>query len=147
MILRAATASDLPTLKAIEQESAGAAHWSFAQYEALIQPNSSGVLLVACEGEDMVGFLAGQAVGVEWEVENVVVESSARRRGTATALMQEFLNLARRRSASTVFLEVRESNAAARQFYERMQFAQVGRRTGYYRDPPEDAIIYRLDLK
>ena len=145
--MRSATAGDLAAIKAIEKDTAGAAHWSVAQYAALIEPNSAKVLLVACEGELVVGFLVGQSAGVEWEVENVVVVESRRRRGTATTLMREFVDLARGRGANSLFLEVRESNRAARQFYERMQFFAVGRRVGYYGDPVEDAIIYRLNLK
>jgi ribosomal protein S18 acetylase RimI-like enzyme len=42
---------------------------------------------------------------------------------------------------------VRESNAAARAFYEKLGFEQMGRRKGYYADGLEDAIIYRRMLK
>jgi ribosomal-protein-alanine N-acetyltransferase len=45
-----------------------------------------------------------------------------------------------------VFLEVRESNAAARCFYEKAGFVQTGRRKSYYTDPAEDAVLYRYDL-
>jgi ribosomal-protein-alanine acetyltransferase len=146
VIVRAATADDLAAIKAIEQASAGASHWSMAQYAALLEPSSAKVLLVGCEGERVLGFLVGQSAGLEWEVENVVVEASQQRTGTGTALMREFVDLARGRDANAVFLEVRDSNPA-RLFYERMQFVAVGRRVAYYHDPLEDAVIYRLMLK
>jgi ribosomal protein S18 acetylase RimI-like enzyme len=41
-------------------------------------------------------------------------------------------------------LEVRESNRAARAFYEKWAFLEGARRPGYYKDPKEDAILYRL---
>lgn len=41
------------------------------------------------------------------------------------------------------FLEVRESNKAARELYGGMGFETVGRRRAYYRDPPEDALILK----
>ena len=43
-------------------------------------------------------------------------------------------------------LEVREANLAARRLYEKCGFRVEGRRRGYYRDPAEDAILYRRDM-
>ena len=43
-------------------------------------------------------------------------------------------------------LEVRASNAPAIALYEKLDFAQVGRRPNYYRDPKEDALILRKDF-
>ena len=40
-----------------------------------------------------------------------------------------------------VFLEVRESNDPAKRLYERAGFETVGRRTGYYAHPVEDALV------
>ncbi len=40
-----------------------------------------------------------------------------------------------------IFLEVRESNEAARSFYARMGFTEAGRRRDYYREPAEDAFV------
>jgi ribosomal-protein-alanine N-acetyltransferase len=45
-----------------------------------------------------------------------------------------------------VFLEVRESNAAARALYARFGFREGGRRRGYYRKPVEDALVLVCDL-
>ena len=58
--------------------------------------------------------------------------------------MGEFLNLARRQGALAVFLEVRESNRAARALYEKWAFVENDRRKRYYSNPEEDAIVYRL---
>jgi ribosomal-protein-alanine N-acetyltransferase len=53
---------------------------------------------------------------------------------------------AKRTNSTSVFLEVRESNTAARTLYERAGFEQSGRRESYYTNPPEDAILYRFTL-
>jgi len=44
----------------------------------------------------------------------------------------------------SIFLEVRKSNQAARAFYEKWGFIQTGYRSRYYRDPLEDAVLYKL---
>ena len=92
------------------------------------------------------GFLVGRAVEGEWEIENIAVAGPARRRGLGTRLVGEFLDLARKQGAQAVFLEVRESNRAARALYEKWAFVEAGRRAHYYRQPEEDAVAYRLVL-
>jgi ribosomal-protein-alanine N-acetyltransferase len=42
------------------------------------------------------------------------------------------------------FLEVRESNAAARRLYEGLGFEIAGRRPGYYENPNETGIVMRI---
>jgi len=59
-------------------------------------------------------------------------------------MLGKFLDLARNRGAEAVFLEVRESNLAARRLYEKWAFVESGVRRRYYRDPEEDAVTYRF---
>jgi len=92
-------------------------------------------------------FLAARKVGHEFELETIVVSHHARRRGAGTSLLRAFLDMARQSDVHAVFLEVRESNAPARALYDKFGFQQTGRRSRYYRNPEEDAMIYRLDLR
>mgnify|MGYP006158455271 CR=1 FL=1 len=69
--------------------------------------------------------------------------------GIGRALVQDFLAQARRRGAETAFLEVAESNTAARALYARAGFTESGRRRGYYHLPdgtPEDALVMTCTL-
>jgi [ribosomal protein S18]-alanine N-acetyltransferase len=50
-----------------------------------------------------------------------------------------------RMGATRATLEVRRSNEAARQLYERFGFSVVGVRHGYYSNPVEDALVLRRD--
>ena len=45
------------------------------------------------------------------------------------------------------FLEVRESNSAARKLYDSRGFREIGRRRNYYRRPVEDALVMRRILE
>jgi len=80
------------------------------------------------------------------EILNLAVAPEYRRRGLASRLLGLVLKIGKRLGVARVFLEVRESNVAARALYCRQGFGQVGVRKGYYPDNMEDALVQRLDL-
>ncbi len=134
----------MPAILALEQPAPGAAHWTREQYNQLV---SSGVVLVAVEAGQLCGFVCAQAAAGEWELENVVVAAGFLRRGIADELIRTLIQRAKNAAASTLLLEVRESNRAARALYEKHRFREVGRRPAYYKNPSEDAILYTLRLE
>ncbi|MGC2181792.1 MAG: ribosomal protein S18-alanine N-acetyltransferase [Terriglobales bacterium] len=143
--IRSAASADLPAMMALEKHAVTAAHWSAQQYEVLFRASEPGRVTQVIEDESgLQGFVIARAVDREWEIENIAIAGPARRRGLGTHLLGELLDLARARGADAVFLEVRESNRAARALYEKWAFLEGGRRRGYYKDPEEDAILYRL---
>jgi [ribosomal protein S18]-alanine N-acetyltransferase len=145
--IRTATVADLPAMMELEKRAATAAHWSAEQYEALFRASAPGrAALIMREESGLQGFVIARVVGEEWEIENIAVAGPARRRGLGTRLLGELLDSARAKGAAAVFLEVRESNQAARALYEKWAFREGGRRPRYYKDPAEDAILYRLDF-
>ena len=134
-------------MMALEKHAATAAHWSPEQYErVLASVGHSRIVSVIEENSVIQGFLVGRCLDAEWEIENVAIAGPARRRGLGTRLVGEFLDRARSEGAQSVFLEVRESNRAARSLYEKWAFVESGRRKHYYRDPQEDAVLYALDF-
>jgi ribosomal-protein-alanine N-acetyltransferase len=145
--IRPAAVNDLPDMMAIEKHAATAAHWSSAQYKTLFHPSlPPRVALIIQEEACVQGFVVARVVGEEWEIENIAVAGPARKRGLGTRLLGELLDLARANGAAAVFLEVRESNRAARALYEKWSFLESSRRRHYYHDPEEDAILYRIAL-
>jgi ribosomal-protein-alanine N-acetyltransferase len=128
-------------------QCAAAAHWSREQYEQIfVEHAPRRIALVIEEGQLQQGFLVAHKLAGEWEIENIAVSAASRRRGLGTRLIGEFLETVRKLGASSVFLEVRESNREARSFYENCGMAEIGRRSRYYAQPEEDAIVYRLSL-
>jgi ribosomal-protein-alanine N-acetyltransferase len=132
--IRRAHVGDLEAVAAIQQTSPEAAHWAvteYLQYE----------FTVSVEDGAVVGFLVWRDLGEgECEVLNLAVAPAFRRRGMARMLMQQVLEKAGR----TVFLEVRESNLAARIFYKSMGFMEVGVRKEYYKIPVEAGIVMKF---
>ncbi len=148
MHIRPATPADIPTMMRLGGHSATAAQWSREQYERVFDDEGPRrIALVVEEAVGVQGFLVAKEVAGEWEIENIAVAGPARRRGLGTRLLGAFIDDARAEGASSVFLEVRESNHAARWLYEKWAFVENGRRPGYYTQPQEDAILYRLSLE
>jgi ribosomal-protein-alanine N-acetyltransferase len=138
----------------LERQCATAAHWTEAQYRQAFQRERMARLVLVADasepvasgsdaGDGVLGFLVARHLAPEWELENIVVAPSARRQGHGNRLLNALLAAARETHNASVFLEVRESNAAARSLYERAGFEQTGRRKSYYTSPVEDAILYR----
>ena len=147
LLVRPAISADIRVMMALERHAATAAHWSAPQHQAALDNTGPTRLALVIEQDSVVcGFLVARAIGAEWEIENLAVASTARRRGLGTRLLGEFLSRVRDEGTRAVFLEVRESNHAARRLYEKWAFVESGLRHHYYQGPPEDAILYRLDF-
>ncbi len=135
----------------LERSSNTAAHWSEQQYESLFGSNAPAVfrlaLIATSQGNvEILGFLVAQRMGPEWELENIVVAQELQGKGIGTQLLHELLGRAQQSKSEAVFLEVRESNMAARVLYKKLGFGETGRRKSYYGNPLEDAILYRKKL-
>ncbi|HUE96371.1 MAG TPA: ribosomal protein S18-alanine N-acetyltransferase [Longimicrobiaceae bacterium] len=135
---------DLPAVMAIERE-AFSTPWREVTFEGLLARPDADVLGAMRMGQ-LVGYSVCWTVGDQSELGNVAVHESERRRGTGQRLVDEALARVRERGSREIFLEVRESNRAARALYEKCGFQLIGRRRHYYTKPVEDALVMRLDL-
>ena len=141
-----ASPEDIPKMIELERRQATASHWGGAEYlQIFVVGGRSRLALVLEEAGRLLGFIVAAGVDPEWEIENIVVAEDVRRRGLGSRLMRGFLKAVAKRGAESVFLEVRESNHAARELYEKWGFVEAGRRRGYYSGPVEDAVICRID--
>ena len=136
MTVREARPEDSPAILAILGTSPEAGGWSA---DDLTLPGRRCWVAEGAAGVAGV-LLASVAVAGESDLLTLAVDPRARRQGIASALLRELLC----ERPGQIFLEVRSSNTAARQLYQRLGFEVVGRRPGYYAQPPEDAIAMRL---
>lgn len=134
MTIRRGDAADLSACAAIQESSPEAAEWDVADYLTL------DFLVAEVDGR-VAGFLVSRAIdAAEWELLNLAVAPEFRRRGVARALLEAL----RSASRGAIFLEVRESNEAARNLYKSLGFQEVGVRRQYYERSPESAIVMKL---
>lgn len=101
--------------------------------------------LVCVENGTVLGYVGAQTVLGETDMMNLAVIPQARRRGIAESLILNLVEELKKQDSYCLSLEVRASNAPARALYEKLGFAQVGRRPNYYRNPKEDALILRKE--
>jgi ribosomal-protein-alanine N-acetyltransferase len=151
-------AADLDRVMEIAHGLEAAPHWPRSAFAAALDPDStlrrialvaeavaakdaSGLPVSGVDGFAVVSLLHPQA-----ELETIAVASAAQRRGVARLLFAAMAGELRASGVAELFLEVRASNQAARALYRSLGFVETGRRTRYYIDPIEDAILMALDI-
>ena len=107
--------------------------------------NPLSAWLVAMDGDVLAGYVGSQSVMGESDMMNIAVDAHYRRQGIAQALVEALVAQLREKGNHSLTLEVRISNQPAIALYEKLGFAQVGKRPNYYRNPKEDALILRKE--
>lgn len=141
--VRPMAAADTAACAAIA--AADAEPWTESQLLSELQ--SPAARLFTAEGEgDVLGFAVFQLAAGEASLYALNVDPAARRKGVGAALLAGALAALKAEGADQCFLEVRAANAPAIAFYRRLGFAAAGVRRGFYRDPPDDAVVMTLTL-
>ena len=124
--------------------------WTADAFTAGLELHHMHFLVAEWSGERGSGTLAGYVValvlGSEIEIANLAVHAGGRGRGVGGALLDEVIRHAGSSGCAAMYLEVRDSNAAARALYHSRGFAVVGRRKRYYRHPVEDALVLKREV-
>jgi ribosomal-protein-alanine N-acetyltransferase len=144
VVLRPARDADIDAVLEIEHASFGDP-WNRNAFVDLVD-DPRVAFLIADAGGAVRGYVVAWFVLDEGEIGNLAVARSARRRGIGALLLDGAIAAVRSSDVDTLYLEVRDSNAAARALYASRGFVEVGRRREYYRKPKEDALVLRLDL-
>ncbi len=127
--------------------------WGWAAYYAELQGGNRDLMLIArplhastIDQSRIAGYIVARETAGELHINNVAVRTEYRRRGIGASLLGRVLKEARRRRATAAFLEVRSANRAAQALYEQSGFKAIARRTDYYTEPREDAVVMSLTL-
>ena len=148
------TEHDLLEVVEIE-ESSGLSRWGWAAYYAELQGSNSHLMLVAriAEAErrphrfSVAGYIVARSGASELHINNVAVREPYRRRGIGQVLLEQILAEGRRSNIPTAFLELRAGNQAALALYQDCGFRITARRSKYYTDPVEDALVMIVQLE
>ena len=143
--LRPAALADSAALAALEAASFSDP-WTLSQLETALEDEAVTATIAEAPDAEVVGYVMSRTVADEGEILTITSAPAVRRRGIGRSLLDHALEGMTRQGARTAWLEVRRSNAAAREMYLRAGFVEAGIRRNYYRDPVEDALIMLLQL-
>jgi ribosomal-protein-alanine N-acetyltransferase len=135
---------DSEAVSAVAKESPESAQWSQQSYREL-----NGITAVAWVAEvqgTVAGFLVARIVADQAEILNIAVAKPHRNQGLGSSLLDTAKLAFSNDHVTLVFLEVRESNRVAQQFYQRHGFTKSGFRKSYYQDPREGAVLMEMKL-
>jgi [ribosomal protein S18]-alanine N-acetyltransferase len=143
---------DLIEVVEIEEQS-GLSRWGWAAYYAELQTGNRDLMLVAhpanpsvLEHRRLVGYIVARETAGELHINNVAVRQNYRRQGIGRALLSRVVTEAERLGVTTAFLEVRQGNLVAQALYEQCGFKAIARRSNYYSNPTEDAVVMSMNF-
>ena len=142
------TEHDLLEVVEIE-EMCGLSRWGWDAYHTELVQGDQKLMLVTrnrkttatVTGERIGGFIAARLISDEIHINYVAVRPAHRGLGIGGNLLNAVLKEGARLGARGAILEVRASNAVAQSLYLRYGFRIAGRRSNYYSEPTEDALI------
>ena len=137
--------ADLPDV--LRNERLGYMHpWTEGIFRDCLRNGQECWLLMSC-GQNVGHGILSVAAG-ESHLLNVCVHPDFQGHGFGRILVEHVLARARAGEASTIFLEVRPSNVAACELYDKLGFNEVGIRENYYPSKVgrEDALVLAKEL-
>jgi ribosomal-protein-alanine N-acetyltransferase len=142
MSIRKMNSADIPDVLRIQGELAFQ-DWNERQYEQEIK--APYTYAIVYEGDNGIeGYAVFHLLGADSELLSIAVSNSAQRKGIGSQLLHAGLSQLDLDKSDCCFLEVRENNIKARNFYEKHGFNLFGIRKKYYADG-ENAALYRTE--
>ena len=143
---------DAPVIAALQNDVFPRERWSETDVANLIE--GPGAIAFLATGRDFgevmpLAFVLARLAADEAEILTLGVLQDVRGKGLGRRLVESVADKARARGARRLHLEVAARNAAARDLYANLQFAEVGRRENYYEDRGEgadDAVLLAREL-
>lgn len=110
--------------------------------EMLKNPNC--LAFKAVEDGELIGYISGQFVIDEFNVNNVVVKEAFRRRGVAESLLKRVVDVCSCEKMRKIYLEVAQTNEPAIKLYEKFDFKFSYERKHYYGEQSALVLIKSL---
>ena len=140
MIIRRATPADSEKISEAEKRIFPDS-WSETDINAVISTEGSMCFCAFDDGGELLAYIIGRKIVPEGEIYRIATLPHARRRGIAYRLLDYAVKTERGAGLESLFLEVRENNTPARNLYASYGFRVIGVRRGYYKNPPDNAVI------
>ena len=142
---RLADMKDLAGIAALEM-AVFSNPWNEEMVSSSIQGTYDHVKILETSEGEIAGYIIYSAVCDSADLLRVAVDAGSRRRGIGCKLMETMVDDCKDRNVQSIFLEVRESNAAAIAMYEQFGFVKISTRKKYYDSPVEDGLVMQKQL-
>ena len=106
--------------------------------------NDNAIYWVKKSNDEIVGYLAIEFTGHNIQMLGLGILEDHRRKGYASDLIASMMEYLKQYNFNKIFLEVRDSNTAAKGLYSKFNFNRSGTRLNYYRD--ENAALYEMSI-
>ena len=150
---------DVSAIKKLEVEN-NLSFWSEADYVSELERDDS-IALVAKTSGNLSGFIISRLITSqivlsdnfsmvkesEVEIYNLAVKREFRGIGIGKILLKKSLEYYSKDNISNIWLDVRESNLVAQEFYMKQGFEVIYERKNFYRDPVEDGLVMCWNLR
>ena len=130
------------SIYALEKEIFEDSSYTLSQIEDInTLPDMYKIISVKNEADEMAGYVIVFNNSDSLEIMKIGVDPKFRKEGFGTILLNEI-----KKSRMDIFLEVRENNISAQNFYSKNGFKEVGKRKNYYRDTNEAAVLMAFNF-
>ena len=139
MDLQLASFGDLDKISTIEKET-NKYPWSLNNFKSSLEAGNSSIVLK--DKKNILGYAFFSVIGTDSHLLNITVSKNYQGRGHGKRILGQVLFQSKVLGATIIFLEVRESNYKAIDFYEKFGFKRDAIRYNYYDgNPREDALL------
>ena len=132
---------DVPMVFALEERVNPKHHWSKDSFYNELSNKLASYFSIKDEKKNILAYIGFWQIIEEAHVTNLAVDPDYRRNGFASILLLKTIEECYKNMVKFITLEVRESNTAAINLYEKFLFSSVGVRKNYYQDNGENALI------
>ena len=122
----------------LEKEIFKSSAFNKSYLDTLIKGNNSFIYVYLIEDKVCGYLMILDSIDV-YEILAIAAVEEYRNKGIAQELLDKI-------KTKDIFLEVRESNQTAINFYKKNNFKEISIRKNYYSEPTENAIIMKLEV-
>ena len=132
---------DIDKIEAIESETYGEHHWSRDSFYSELSNNLARYFCAFDKNNNLLGYAGCWIIIDEAHITNIAVSPEFRKKKVGESLLVKIIETCYNEMVKYLTLEVRVSNIAAINLYEKYSFKSLGTRKGYYQNNNEDALI------
>ena len=140
-MIKKLTSNDIDYIEQIfnlEKEIFKSSAFNKSYLDTLIKGNNSFIYVCLIENKVCGYLIILDSIDV-YEILAIAAVEEYRNKGIAQELLDKI-------KTKDIFLEVRESNQTAINFYKKNNFKEIRIRKNYYSEPTENAIIMKLEV-